>query len=137
MIRAVCVLLACLLVAACSESGAPLVASDIVIKKPMPGMRMSAGYLTLRNDGNAPITITAVTSPQFESVELHETIDEDGISRMTKLPELTIPPASQVELAPGGKHLMLMSPTGPLETVALEFYSGETVVLTVDISPEG
>ena len=117
---------------ACSGPDAPLVASDVVIKKPLPGMRMSAGYINLRNDSDDPITITGVASPQFESVQVHETIIEDGISRMIELGELSIPPASTVTLEPGGKHLMLMRPTGNLDTVTLEFRSGDLVVLRVD-----
>lgn len=132
MIRLFPLILACLLAAACFDATAPLVASDIVIKRPLPGMRMSAGYLSLRNEGNEAITITGVSSPQFGSVELHETVDEDGISRMVKLAELTIPPGSSVEFAPGGKHLMLMGPRGDLGTVSLEFYSGDTVVLRIE-----
>jgi copper(I)-binding protein len=135
MIRYLPLLLSCVFAAACGRTEAPLVASDIVIKRPVPGMQMSAGYLALKNESNEPITITRVSSPQFGSVQLHETRDEDGISRMVELDVLTIPPSSQVDLAPGGKHLMLMNPLEDLGTVSLEFYSGDTVVLRIDATP--
>jgi copper(I)-binding protein len=129
------VLLACLLAVACSDGRAPLVASDIEIKWPLPGSNMSAGYLVLANRGEDPITITGITSPQFASVELHETIEEDGISRMVELAALTIPPASQIELEPGGKHLMLINPRGDPGPVQLEFHSGDTVILSIEVRP--
>lgn len=121
-----------LIVAACSSSDAPLVAIDVVVNAPPPGMKMSAGYLTLHNNTSAAITITRVSSPQFESVEMHETIIRDGISRMVALGEVTIPAEDSVSFKPGARHLMLMRPTGELATVSLEFYSASDLVLAVD-----
>ena len=122
---------------ACGEDSPPLEATDSSVRKPMPGMKMSAGYVTLINHGPAPIRITRVTSPQFEAVELHETRIEDGVSRMTEIGTLTIPPASQVVFEPGAKHLMLMRPRGALDTVTLVFYSDDDIVLTIDVTPDG
>ena len=121
-----------LIVAGCSSSDAPLVATDVVINAPPPGMKMSAGYLTLHNNTSAEITITRVSSPQFGSVEMHETIIRDGISRMVALGEVTIPAKDSVSFEPGAKHLMLMRPGGELATVSLEFYSASDLVLAVD-----
>jgi copper(I)-binding protein len=125
---------AVLAILGCSDSGPPLVAADVVIKKPMPGMHMSAGYLSLTNTSDDPITITAVSSPQFAAVEMHETIIEDGVSRMVELAELAVPPSSTVNFEPGGKHLMLMRPTGELQQVTLDFHAGDTVVLTIEVT---
>jgi copper(I)-binding protein len=121
----------------CTEPGAALVASDVMIKKPMPGMKMSAGYLALTNNSKNPLVITDVTSPQFEAVEMHETIVEDGVSRMIEIGDLTISPGSTVTFEPGGKHLMLMRPDGSLEVVALSFHSGDAIVLTIEVAPVG
>ena len=121
-----------LIVAACSSSEAPLVATDVVIKAPPPGMKMSAGYLTLHNNSSEAITITGVSSPQFGAVEMHETVIRDGISRMVALGEVTIPAQGSVDFEPGAKHLMLMRPAGELATVSLEFYSGTDMVLAID-----
>lgn len=122
-------------VTACSDARAPLVASEVDIRQPMPGMQMSAGYLTLTNNSDESITISHVSSPQFEAVELHETIVENEISRMVRLTAVTIEPASSVAFEPGGKHLMLMRRVGEADTVRLDFHSGETVVLTVNFTP--
>jgi copper(I)-binding protein len=131
-------LLLALCVAACSgEAEPPLAISDVVVKKPMPGMRMSAGYFTLTNNSQEPIVITHVTSPQFGSVELHESVIEDGVARMVALDELALQPGTTAEFAPGGKHLMLMRPGDDLATVTLEFHAGDTVVLRVSVTPTG
>jgi hypothetical protein len=127
-------LLACLFLAACSgESRPPLVATDIVITQPMPGMHMSAGYISFTNNTNAAISITQVVSPDFEAVEMHESLLEDGVAKMRRIEELIIPANSSISLERGGKHLMLMRPTGALETVSLGFYSGDTLLLDVNV----
>jgi copper(I)-binding protein len=71
---------------------------------------MFAGYAVFGNDSNAPLTISAASSPDFGSVSMHETIDEGGISKMRLLDHVEIPPHTSVTFEPGGKHLMLMQP---------------------------
>lgn len=126
--------LAVLVTAACSSDAPPLVASDVAVKPPMPGMQMTAGYLTLHNNTDEDIVIDRVTSPQFGKVEMHETVVEDGVAKMSALGEVVLPAAAAVEFEPGGKHLMLMRPGENLDTVTLEFHSGDAVVLTVSVS---
>lgn len=128
------VLILALLGCACSQETAPLVASDVVVKKPMPGMSMTAGYLTLSNNASQPIVITHVVSPQFESVEMHESVVEDGMARMYALGDLTVLAKSSVVFEPGGKHLMLMRPVGEFDTVSLDFFADKAVVLTVNVT---
>lgn len=72
---------------------------------------MTAGFGRLVNQSAVPLEITVYTSPAYFDVSLHQTVLEDGVSRMREVPVLTIPPGSEVELAPGGYHLMLMNPT--------------------------
>ena len=60
----------------------------------MPGTRMGAGYLTLTNNTEDPITITKVTSPQYDAVEMHESVVENGIAKMRPLDSVTVPAAT-------------------------------------------
>lgn len=126
-------LIVCLFLVACGgEAKAPLVASDIVITEPVPGRHMSAGYISLTNNTSDAINITHVMSPEFDAVEMHESLVEDGVAKMRPIEELVIPANSSVSLQRGGKHLMLMRPTGALDTVSLSFYSGDTLLLNVN-----
>ncbi len=125
------VLLGCLL-AGCSVERAPLVANDVVVAKPLPGTTMSAGYLTLTNNTTQAITITRVSSPEFASVKMHESVLEDGMARMYALGEVTILPGRTIEFARGGKHLMLMHPLDNIESMTLEFYAGKAMLLSVN-----
>ena len=131
--RAFLVLLPVLL-AACGAPKPPLVVSELEITEPMPGRAMSAGYLVLTNNTDEPVRITRVESPQFGSVEVHETTITEGVSRMRELAELIVPARGSVTLERGGKHLMLMRPTDVGDTVVLQFFSGGTPVLSVNYS---
>lgn len=127
------ILLTALFIGACGvEPQPPLVATEVVVTRPMPGMGMSAAYLSLTNNTEQPIQISRVTSAQFESVQLHESSIEDGVARMRAIPVLQIPAGETATLERGGKHLMLMRPRGTFESVSLQFFDDDDLILNVD-----
>ena len=130
----IAILLMGTLLVACGAPQPPVTVSDVEITKPMPGRHMSAGFLVVTNNTGEALRITGVESPQFESVEIHETTVTDGISRMRELEELLVPANGSVTLERGGKHLMLMRPRNLEDSVTLQFHSGNSPVLTVDYS---
>ncbi|MDX1754537.1 MAG: copper chaperone PCu(A)C [Marinobacter sp.] len=90
-----------------------------------PGAMMGAGYMTIRNDGDDPVTLVAAQSPRAGHVSIHHSRMQDGVMRMDALPEgLTIPAGEQVELKPHSYHLMLEQLQGQL-------VEGERVPLTL------
>lgn len=110
---------------------APLSASELEISRAIPGNGMRAAYMALTNRAAQEIRITRVSSPQFGSVELHETAVEDGVAKMRSLETLRISRGETVRLAPGGKHLMLSKPTGDSGPISLNFYSDNELMLTL------
>jgi copper(I)-binding protein len=121
-----------LLLAACGDpAGPPVVANNIVVSAPAPGMRMAAAYLDISNRSGVDIRITGVTSPEYESVEMHETTIEDGVARMRAIPVLEIADGETVTFKRGGKHLMLMRPVGTPESITLNFHSDDLLLLSV------
>jgi copper(I)-binding protein len=130
--QAFSLLVACLALGACSEEALPpLVATGITVTTPVPGSSMSAGYLMLSNNTDHEIRVTRVTSPQFSAVEIHESLLENGIAKMRRVNTLRIPAGSTIGLQRGGTHLMLMRPTGDLDTVYLNFYDDDSLLLGV------
>lgn len=94
------------------------------VRLPPMDMPMLAGFARIENPCPKPVTIVGVRSPSFADVSLHETRVVDGVSRMRAIPELRIAPDGVATLKPGGLHLMLMQPTGPLKAgsaVVVEF----------------
>lgn len=89
-------------------------AGDLRVIAPTPASRNAAGYLSISNDRDEVLVISALASPQFEQVELHETRVENGIARMRKLGDVTVGPRQTLEFEEGGKHLMLIGPVDAL-----------------------
>jgi copper(I)-binding protein len=130
--RLAATLAALVLVAGCGGyDGPPIVATDVVVTAPGAGMPMAAGYLRIGNRSGSDIRITRVSSPEYASVEMHETLIEDGVARMRAIPVLEIADGETVVLERGGKHLMLMQPVGEPRTITLNFYSGDVLLLNV------
>lgn len=121
---------------ACSAEQPPLLAEQLQISRPVPGMNMGAGYLRLKNNSEQQIRITQVRSAELESVEMHESVLEDGVSRMYKLQEVVILPGQSVSFEPGGKHLMLSYLATIPAQVTLKFFADETLMLSVSATPE-
>lgn len=126
--------LALLLTAGCGgeAGGPPLVVTDVAVLEPMAGMDMTAGYFVLENRGNETIRVTAVSSPQFGRIEMHETVVENDVARMRPLEEIVIAPGERVVFEPGGMHLMLFEPRRPLDSVTLNFAHAGELLLSVD-----
>ena len=85
---------------------------------------LGAGYLTIANSTDEPITLRGASSPEVTRIELHESMMQDGVMRMTARPEgFTVGAGEEVVLAPGGKHLMLFEPepTGDQLEITLDF----------------
>ena len=96
--------------APCALAAGQLGVSNAWIPQAPPGVDMLAGYLTLKNSGDAPVSILAAQSDRFLTVTVHQTVIENGVSRMRELNHLEIAPGEEVKFAPGGLHLMLMQP---------------------------
>ena len=112
--------------------------SDARIKHLPPTVPVRAGYMTIHNPENVAISIVEVTSDAFASVEIHQTLMQDGMMRMEQIPALTVDSGATVLLEPGGLHLMMMQPTEPTEpgkmiplTLILE--DGRRLALTIPV----
>lgn len=68
----------------------------------------TAAYMTLRNDGSESDALIAVRTDVAARPEIHETRIENNVARMVPIPRLEVPAGGQVQLRPGGLHIMLM-----------------------------
>lgn len=84
------------------------------IREAPPNAMMLAGYAKLTNAGATTLSIQAITSPAFASVEPHESLTENGVAKMRPV-AVQIPAKGSMEFAAGGKHFMLMNPKQPLK----------------------
>tara|TARA_Y100000389_G_C17468770_1_gene528273 strand:- start:4158 stop:4592 length:435 start_codon:yes stop_codon:yes gene_type:complete len=114
-----------------SSDNPPLMVTDITITQPIPGKSISAGYVTFINNTNLLIELTQVISPDFESIEIHESILDEGIAKMQRVNSLQIEANSKLKLDHGGKHLMLKNKKNKNRVISLHFYSKEKLLLSL------
>lgn len=85
---------------------------DPWVRAAPPNARVMVGYATVSNPSKYDIWVTGASSDSFDAVEMHETIEQDGMATMIHLDYIKIESGQTVYFKPGGKHLMLFRPTG-------------------------
>jgi copper(I)-binding protein len=75
-------------------------------------MSMNAGYLKIQSLSDKDVFIVNVSSPDYQSVSIHKSIQVDGMHQMESMSSLKIPAGEILSFEPGGMHLMLHMPLG-------------------------
>jgi copper(I)-binding protein len=115
--------------AAAPVVGEETAAADITITGAMafetaPTAMAGGGYMTITNAGAESDRLIGVRA-DFPRVELHETVETEGVARMRSVPSIELPPGESVALRPGGLHVMFMGLGGD------PFEVGEEVPVTL------
>lgn len=111
------------------QASEPVKITDAWIPEAPPVVKVMAGYLKITNASKNDIVITQVKSADFETVEIHQTVEKDGMARMLKQDKLVVPAGSEVVFQRGGLHLMLINKKRALkkgDKVILSFSVGES-----------
>ncbi|MEM6589346.1 MAG: copper chaperone PCu(A)C [Pseudomonadota bacterium] len=77
------------------------------------GAKVGGGYMTITNSGDTDDVLIEVKA-DFPRVEIHETVEEDGVAKMNHVGRIDIPAGETVKLKPGGLHVMFMGLEDPL-----------------------
>lgn len=104
--------------------------------------KVTAVFLVLENSGATARSLVSGTADVADTLELHEMKREGGMMAMSPVKEIVVPARGQVELRPGGLHLMLFGLKKPLlpgETVnvTLRFDDGSTVAIAATVRAMG
>lgn len=144
--------LALVLLTACSAAGpsggAAVQVSDAWVRAAPQG-DVSAGYLTLHNQGKAALSLIGAEADAAGATSLHETVVTSGnghdhsdhshhgdsdMAAMRPVGAITLRPGGTVHLQPGGYHIMLMDLQQDLvagQTIALVLRFGDGTTLSV------
>ncbi len=140
--------------AACNGAASPteevvpvepgVLAVTSVFARPSPEAGGTGGvYLTVLNGLDQPLQLMSIDGAIAAAVELHETVNEQGVMRMVPHPEgFAIPALSPLELKPGGKHIMLIDLAQPLVagdhfTLTLNFDGAQPLTIDVPVGESG
>lgn len=110
-------------------------AADIALVHPWSratpaGAPVGAGYVTLENKGAAADKLLSATADVAGKVEIHEMAMDKGVMKMRPVKGLDIPAGKEVQLKPGGYHIMFMQLKHQLK-------AGETVKGTLTFEKAG
>lgn len=111
-----------------AAAGAPKVL-DPWIRATPPQVTTAAAYVTLEG-GETADRLTGAKTNVAAKVEIHSTMQHDGMTLMMPMEALPVPARSTVKLAPGAEHLML---TGLKRALT----PGETVTITLQFEHAG
>jgi copper(I)-binding protein len=75
----------------------------------------AAIYLNIANKGDFLDQLMDVKSDAAERVQIHQSIEEDGIMRMNHIQALPIAPRENLTFEPGSYHIMLTRLRAPLK----------------------
>lgn len=98
--------------------------------------RTSAGYARIVNTGPADRLI-AVNMPAGMAA-IHESREQDGITRMLPVKALDIPSNGEAQLKPGGYHVMIMNTAlkrGETVEMTFVFEKAGKIAVTAKIAP--
>lgn len=84
-----------------------LVISDAIVRTPLGGQNMTAGYFQITNHSNIDDALIAVESPVAKRIEMHATQNLDGKMTMRRQVTVDINAGETIYFKPGGLHLML------------------------------
>ncbi len=111
---------------------------DAWIRESPPGVDMTAGYMSMRNNGTRQQVLIGASSAGFGEVMIHRTTEKDGMAAMMHTSQIELAPNASVAFAPGGLHLMLMNPTQALRVgdrvnINLQFQGGLVVPFAFEV----
>jgi copper(I)-binding protein len=91
------------------------------------GSAMTAGngavYVTISNHGSEADALLSASTDVATTVELHQSVEQDGKMAMRPLPKFDVPAGGKLEMKPGRYHIMLFAlkqDLKPGETVNVE-----------------
>jgi copper(I)-binding protein len=126
--------------AATTPAAGPGITVDAAFARPSPSEGGAGGaFMTITNNSAAPDRLVGASSPTAKMVEIHETIDDNGVMKMRPVTGgFEIPAGGKLELKPGGKHVMLMGLTAPLTEggeveITLKFEKAGDVVVKAPV----
>jgi len=103
---------------------ATVVIKDAWIAEGPPSTPVNAGYMQIENTGPDTAILLAIESPRYSHIEMHKSVDDQGMVSMQPIQHIDIAPGEQVIFRPGELHLMLYNTGRPPQ-------DGEAIPLTL------
>ena len=115
---------------AASAEGSIMVMNAMVRPPVVASIGVGALYVMLMNHGSEDDRLLAISTSEAARVEMHETVEKDGVVSMQPVGSLAIPAGGMLELKTGGLHGMILG-------LKRELKQGESVPFTLTFEKAG
>lgn len=122
---------------------APAAYAEISVEDPWvaeapPTAMALAGFMTIENGNDVDRKLVRAKAPGFDRIELHRSVEVDGVHQMKRQDAILVPANGSVTLAPGGYHVMLIGVQEPPRAgdripLTLIFDDGEEMTVSVPV----
>lgn len=131
---------ACLLLCACNSSSQTVTIEDAWSPAAPPGATVAAAYMKIT--AHRTDVLLSGTTPAADRVEVHATIEDDGMMRMRPLETVALAAGETVRFAPGSRHFMLTGlheslAAGSSFPLALRFRNAGELIIDVPVRAPG
>ncbi|HXG80489.1 MAG TPA: copper chaperone PCu(A)C [Sphingomicrobium sp.] len=104
------------LLAACGQqSGEPDIQLGNAWARPTAGQAPGAVYVSIANDGPSEDRLVGAFTDHAAMAMVHQNEIVNGVARMRMAGEIRIPAGDQIDMVPGGTHVMLEGLRAPLK----------------------
>ncbi len=138
--RMLCGCLALLIVVgACGSGDSAEIEAEGVWSRPGVQGKMGAVFMTLKNEGGEDDRLLSAQTDVADVVEIHETIIEGDVAKMQQVTGgIEISAGGEVELKPGGYHVMLIGlsrdlAVGDRFAVTLSFEKSDDLTVEAEV----
>lgn len=104
------------LLAACGQGGKADIELSNAWARPTRGAAPAAVYVTISNHGSGDDRLSGAFTDHAAMAMVHQNEMVNGVARMRMAGEINIPAGEQVNMVPGGTHVMLEGLRAPLKT---------------------
>jgi copper(I)-binding protein len=119
-----------LAIAGAAAAAGPVEVSNAWARATAPSAKTGVAYLTIANKGAADDRLVSAETPAAAKAEPHMTTNDNGVMKMRPVPAIAVKAGQQLELKPGGFHLMLVGLKAPLK-------EGQSIPLTLNFEKAG
>jgi copper(I)-binding protein len=112
---------------------------DAWIPEAPPNAQAMAAFMVMENNEDKEVKVLSAFAPGFNTIELHKSMEVDGMHKMLKQDALVIPAMGSLTLKPGSYHIMLIGvqdprpKAGDVIPVRLDFADGKQMTLQVPV----
>ncbi len=86
---------------------------DPWIPEAPPNAQAMAAFMVIENDEDKEVKLVNAFAPGFKTIELHKSVEENGMHKMLKQDVMVVPPMGSLTLKPGSYHIMLIGVQDP------------------------